>query len=108
MKFLGIVGHSSAWVENYTKLTGPLRAMIKEAGSCQLHCNLTWTQKDYLAFETIKQKLQEAPALALPDYLKNFVMYVSSSPEGRHACAVLVQPTGMGTTPQPIAYYSAL
>lgn len=107
MKFLGITGYSSAWVEDYTKLTGPLRAMIKDAGSGQLHCNLTWTQEGCLAFATIKQKLLEAPALALPDYSKNFVMYFSSSPEGRYACAVLAQPTGTGTSPQPIAYYSS-
>ena len=75
MTFLGIVGYSSAWVEDYAKLSRPLRAMIKETGSGQLHCNLTWTQDGHLAFETIKQKLQEAPALTLPDYSKNVVLY---------------------------------
>lgn len=98
MKFLGITGYNSAWIDNYTKITGPLRAMIKEAGSGELHCNLTWTQEGRLAFETIKQRLQEAPALALPDYSKNFVLRVSSSPEGKYACAVLAQPTGTGTS----------
>ena len=107
MKFLGIAGYSSAWVENYTQITGPLRAMIKETGSGQLHCNLTWSKEGHMAFETVKQKLQEAPALALPDYSKNFVLYVSSSPGGKHACAVLAQPTGTGMSPQPIAYYSS-
>jgi len=105
MTFLGIAGYSSAWVEDYAKLTGPLRAMIKETGNSQLHGQLTWTPNGCLAFETLKQKLQEAPALALPNYLKNFVLYVSTSTGGKFACAVLCQPTGTGTSPQPIAYY---
>ena len=106
MTFLGIAGYSSAWVEDYATLTGPLRAMIKDTGNAQLHCNLSWTQDGLLAFETTKKKLQEAPALALPDYSKNFLLYVSTSTGGKYACAVLCQPTGTGTSPQPISYYS--
>uniref|UniRef100_A0AAQ6APB8 Uncharacterized protein n=1 Tax=Amphiprion ocellaris TaxID=80972 RepID=A0AAQ6APB8_AMPOC len=106
MTFLGIAGYSSAWVEDYASLTGPLRGMIKDTGTAQLHCNLTWTQGGLLAFETIKQRLQEAPALALPDYSKNFLLYVSTSVGGRYACAVLCQPTGTGMSPQPVSYYS--
>ncbi|KAK0144494.1 Gag-Pol polyprotein [Merluccius polli] len=106
MTFLGIAGYSSAWVEDYAKLSGPLRTMIKETGSGQLHCNLTWTQDGHMAFETIQQRLQEAPALAFPDYSKNFVLYVSTSTRGKFACAVLCQPTGVGMSPQPVSYYS--
>lgn len=106
MTFLGIAGYSSAWIEDYASLTGPLRAMIKDTGSAQLHGNLIWTQDGLLAFETIKRRLQEAPALALPDYSKNFLLYASTSTGGKFACAVLCQPTGTGTNPQPVAYYS--
>ena len=90
MTFLGIAGYSSAWVEDYASLTGPLRAMIKDTGNAQLHCNLTWIQDGLLAFETIKQRLQEAPALA--EYSKNFLLYVSTSIWGKYACEVLCQP----------------
>lgn len=76
MTFLGIAGYSSAWVEDYASLTGPLRAMIKDTGNDKLHANLSWTQDGLLAFETIKQRLQEAPALALPDYSKNFLLSI--------------------------------
>lgn len=106
MTFLGIAGYSSAWIEEYARLSGPLRAMIKETGNDQLHAKLTWTQDGDLAFETIKQKMQEAPALALPNYSRNFVLYVSNSPGGRFACGVLCQPTGTGMSPQPVSYYS--
>ncbi len=106
MTFLGITGYSSAWIEDYASLTGPLRAMIKDTGNARLHCNLSWTQDGLLAFETIKRRLQEAPALALPDYSKNFLLYVSTSVGGKYACAVLCQSTGTGVNPQPISYYS--
>uniref|UniRef100_A0A8D0ANN6 Reverse transcriptase/retrotransposon-derived protein RNase H-like domain-containing protein n=1 Tax=Sander lucioperca TaxID=283035 RepID=A0A8D0ANN6_SANLU len=82
------------------------QAMIKDIGNNQLHGNLAWTQEGLLAFETIKQRLQEAPALTLPDYSKNFLLYVSTSMGGKYACAVLCQPTGTGMNPQPISYYS--
>lgn len=106
MTFLGIAGYSSAWIEDYASLTGPLRAMIKDTGNAQLHGNLTWTTDALLAFESVKQRLQEAPALALPDYSKNVLLYVSTSTGGKYACAVLCQPTGTGMNPQPVAYYS--
>lgn len=106
MTFLGIAGYSSAWIEDYASLTGLLRAMIKDTGNAQLHGNLTWTTDGLLAFESVKQCLKEAPALALPDYSRNFLLYVSTSTGGKSACAVLCQPTGTGTNPQPVAYYS--
>lgn len=106
LTFLGISGYSSAWIEDYANIIGPLRVMIKDTGSPYLHCNLVWTQEGRVAFETIKQRLQEAPALALPDYSRNFLLYVSMSAGGKFACAVLCQPTGTGTKPQPVAYYS--
>ncbi|XP_075933346.1 uncharacterized protein LOC142933080 [Anarhichas minor] len=56
MTFLGIAGYSSAWVEDYASLTGPLRAMIKDTGNAKLHCNLTWTHDGLLAVEKKKKK----------------------------------------------------
>lgn len=70
LTFLGIAGYSLAWIEDYVSLTGPLRAMVKDSNSPKLHCNLTWTRKGLLAFQTITLRLQEAPAFALPDYSK--------------------------------------
>lgn len=72
MTFLGIAGYSSAWIKDYASVTGPLRAIIKDTDNTQLHGNLSWTKHSFLAFETIKQRLPVAPALALPDYSKNF------------------------------------
>ena len=38
--------------------------------------------------------------------ITNIVLYVSTSNGSKFACAVLYQPTGMGTSPQPVAFYS--
>ncbi|XP_072109712.1 uncharacterized protein [Mobula birostris] len=64
------------------------------------------TREVEIAFNTIKQELQSAPALALPDYEKDFHLYVSNQQEG-YVAAVLTQETGTGKAKQPIAYYSA-
>ena len=107
MKFLGITGYSSTWLENYTVLTGPLRALIKDTGSDLLQADVAWSDEALLAFETIKTKLMQAPALKLPDYSRVFMLYVATSEGGAsHACAVLAQQTGISVKPQPIAYYS--
>lgn len=80
--------------------------MIKDTENAQLHGNLTWTTDGLLPFETVKQRLQKDPALVLPDYSENFLLYLSTSTGGKYACAVLCEPTGIGTSPQLIAYYS--
>ncbi|XP_062905776.1 uncharacterized protein LOC134347311 [Mobula hypostoma] len=77
-----------------------------EAGHTSLRSNLQWNEEAEVAFNTIKQELQSAPALALPDYEKAFHLYVSNRQEG-YAAAVLTQETGTGKAKQPIAYYSA-
>lgn len=64
-----------------------LRALITDTGNAQLH----WTQDALLAFGTIKQRLQEAPALALPDNSKNLFLYASTSTRGMHVHFFVIQ-----------------
>uniref|UniRef100_A0A3Q3K3J3 Reverse transcriptase/retrotransposon-derived protein RNase H-like domain-containing protein n=1 Tax=Monopterus albus TaxID=43700 RepID=A0A3Q3K3J3_MONAL len=90
--------------DGYSTIVQPLRDMVKAGGVGNLRGNLTWTSEGYMAFETIKSLLQQAPALALPDYEKPFLLYVSC--RQNHACGVLTQKTGVGSHAQPIAYYS--
>lgn len=90
MTFLGIAGYPSAWIEDNASLTGSLRVMVKNTDNSQLHGNLTWTDDGFLAFQTIKRHLQEAPVLALPDYSKNFLLYVSTSTGGNSTPKYLV------------------
>lgn len=106
MKFLGMLQFSAAWIEGYTTITGPLRALIKETGTSLINQDVVWTPDALLSFETLKKRLLEAPALALVNYHRPFLLYASTSEDGCHACAVLTQPADVGVNPQPIAYYS--
>ncbi|XP_046899565.1 uncharacterized protein LOC124483259 isoform X2 [Hypomesus transpacificus] len=103
MTFLGLTGYSAEWVNEYTAVVAPLRAMMKEAGVTSLQAKVKWTEEGERAFTQIKLSLQQAPALALPDYEKPFFLYVSN--RTHHATAMLTQATEEGHR-QPIAYYS--
>ncbi|XP_059202559.1 uncharacterized protein LOC131982018 [Centropristis striata] len=105
MTFLGLVGYSSDWIENFAELTAPLRQIVKEAGTQTLKAPLKWSGEAMVAFETIKQEMQQAPALATPDYEKPFLLYVANRQDS-YASAVLMQETCSGRQKQPIAYYS--
>ena len=76
---------------------------MKEAGVTSLRAKLKWTEEGEKAFISIKQSLQQAPALALPDYDKPFFLYVSNCVH--HATGILTQ-SSSGGRKQPIAYYS--
>lgn len=105
MMFLGLTGYSSDWIENYAEKTVPLRDLIKETGTQLLKAPLKWTNEAMVAFETIKQELQSAPALATPNYSKPFLLYVLNR-QNMYASTVLMQETCSGHQKQPIAYYS--
>ena len=67
MMFLGIENYI---LYNYS--TTPLRNMIKATGTDKLWAPLIWTEEGEQAFNAIKCLLQQAPALALPNYDKPF------------------------------------
>lgn len=105
MTFLGMTGFSADWVEDYAIKVAPLRALITQADSRNLRAPLQWTVYAALAFESIKQELQTAPALGTPDYAKPFLLYVVNRCSG-YASAVLAQEACQGRRKQPLAYYS--
>ena len=51
---------------------------MKEAGVTSLQAKLKWTEGGEKAFTDIKLSLQQAPALALPNYEKPIFLYVSN------------------------------
>ena len=60
--FLGIVGYYRKFIRKFSKIAKPLTDLtIKDT---QFH----WTDKQQLAFDTLKQKLCEAPLLQYPDF----------------------------------------
>ncbi|XP_048867231.1 uncharacterized protein LOC125740321 [Brienomyrus brachyistius] len=105
LTFLGMTGFSMDWIEDYAVKVAPLRALIKEEGHTNLKASLIWTNEVSVAFESIKQELQNAPALGLPDYTKPFYLYVRNRKDG-FGTALLTQDLCPGRRKQPLAYYS--
>ena len=71
---LGMTGYSSRFIPGYATITAPLRELT--------HKNSTWnwTTKHQTAFDTLKEKLQSAPALAYFDMSKSTEIIVDASP----------------------------
>ena len=105
MRFLGITGFSADWIEEYALKIAPLRELIKTAGHNNLQGKLNWTLEASAAFDRIKVEMQNASTLAVPDYTKQFLLYVGNR-SGGYGTAVLMQNTCSGRQKQPIAYYS--
>jgi hypothetical protein len=66
---------------------------------------VNWTIEARASFAHIKKVISEAPVLASPDYLKDFLIFSFSS---EHTIvAVLLQKNGEGLE-QPIAFFSKI
>lgn len=92
-------------VEDYAIKTASLQALIRQAGQLNLRAQLIWDSEALIAFNSLKKELQTAPALAIPDYDREFHLYLADRKDG-FASAVLMQDTCSGRKKQPIAYYS--
>lgn len=67
-EFLGTTGFCRLWIPGFTTLADPLYSLTKESGEFR------WTSEHQRAF---KEALLSAPALALPDLTKPFILYVN-------------------------------
>ncbi|KAB0337588.1 hypothetical protein FD754_025103 [Muntiacus muntjak] len=85
-EFLGTVGYCRLWIMGFTEKARPLYEGSKETP------NWTWTEPMKNAFQTLRQALLEAPALALPNPNKPFQLFVDKK-----------QGIGKG---RPVAYLS--
>ncbi|XP_072568771.1 uncharacterized protein [Paramormyrops kingsleyae] len=81
LSFLGLTGYSRTYIPDYTGLTQPLRALVREHGLRNLRAPLNWDQASEEAFITLKQRLAQAADLALPDYSLPFHLDVSETGE---------------------------
>ncbi|KAK3751413.1 hypothetical protein QZH41_006658 [Actinostola sp. cb2023] len=73
---LVMTGYSSRFIQDYAIITGPLRELTHKNSSWN------WTTTHQEAFETLKEKLQSAPALAYFDISKSTEIAVDASPVG--------------------------
>ena len=90
--FLGLANYFRKFIKDYARIAAPLTAQTGK------NAHLNWCSKCECAFRTLKQRLSEAPVLALPDPSKTFVIESDASVEG--IGAVLLQDG------HPVAYES--
>ncbi|GJR89021.1 putative reverse transcriptase domain-containing protein [Tanacetum coccineum] len=82
-QFLGLAGYYRRFIEGFLKIAKPLTKLT------QKNKKYIWGEEQELAFQLLKQKLCEAPILALPEGNDDFVVYYDASLQGLGA--VLMQ-----------------
>ncbi|KAF5808044.1 putative nucleotidyltransferase, Ribonuclease H [Helianthus annuus] len=74
--FLGLAGYYRRFIENFSKIAVPLTALT------QKNKPFEWGSKQEETFQTLKQKLCDAPTLTLPEGNDDFVVYCDASKLG--------------------------
>ncbi|KAD4584874.1 hypothetical protein E3N88_22475 [Mikania micrantha] len=74
--FLGLAGYYRRFISNFSKIALPLTKLTQKSEP------FVWEQKQEDAFQTLKQKLCDAPILSLPEGCDDFVVYCDASHQG--------------------------
>ncbi|KAI3776070.1 hypothetical protein L1987_45831 [Smallanthus sonchifolius] len=74
--FLGLAGYYRRLISNFSKIAVPLTALTHNGKTYE------WGPKQEVAFQTLKQKLCNAPMLTLPDGNDDLVVYCDDSNQG--------------------------
>nr|GFA48428.1 putative reverse transcriptase domain-containing protein [Tanacetum cinerariifolium] len=74
--FLGLAGYYRRFIENFSKIAKPLTQLTQKNKA------YVWGDKQEEAFCILKEKLYNAPVLALPDGPNDFVVYCDASNQG--------------------------
>ncbi|KAI3742494.1 hypothetical protein L1987_60178 [Smallanthus sonchifolius] len=74
--FLGLAGYYRRFISNFSKIAVPLTALTHKGKTYE------WGPKQEEAFQTLKQKLCNAPILTLPDGNDDLVIYCDASNQG--------------------------
>ena len=89
--FLGFTGYHRRFIQNYSRIARPLNDLL--VGQCTNRkvkktkgkfkkSVLEWKESQQKAFDTLKDKLINAPILAYADYNLPFVLYTDASNTG--------------------------
>ncbi|KAD3336884.1 hypothetical protein E3N88_32403 [Mikania micrantha] len=71
--FLGLAGYYRRFISNFSRIDVPLSSLTQKNKPYE------WGPKQEEAFQTLKQKLCDAPVLTLPDGNEDFVVYCDAS-----------------------------
>nr|GEV49126.1 retrovirus-related Pol polyprotein from transposon 17.6 [Tanacetum cinerariifolium] len=82
-QFLGLAGYYQRFIEGFSKISKSMTKLTQKG------IKFDWGEKEENAFQLIKQKLFNAPILALPEGSEDFVVYCDASHKGLGA--VLMQ-----------------
>ncbi|KAD7479067.1 hypothetical protein E3N88_02203 [Mikania micrantha] len=74
--FLGLAGYYRRFISNFSKIALPLTKLTQKSEP------FVWTHKQEEAFQTLKQRLCNAPILTLPEGSDDFVVYCDASHQG--------------------------
>ncbi|CAH1422254.1 unnamed protein product [Lactuca virosa] len=72
-QFLGLAGYYRRFIQNLSRTAKPL-TMLTQKG-----VPFVWTEKQEVAFRTLKRALCSAPVLSLPEGTEDFVIYCDAS-----------------------------
>ncbi|GKC05514.1 putative reverse transcriptase domain-containing protein, partial [Tanacetum coccineum] len=71
--FVGLARFYRRFIENFSKIAKSLTILNQKSKT------FNWGEEQELAFQTLKDKLCNAPVLALPDRPEDFVVYCDAS-----------------------------
>ncbi|GKD68099.1 putative reverse transcriptase domain-containing protein [Tanacetum coccineum] len=75
--FLGLAGYYRWFIINFMKIAKPLTLLT------QKNKKFEWGDEQEIAFQTLKDMLCDAPILALPEGVDDFVVYCDASNQGK-------------------------
>ena len=71
--FLGLAGYYRRFIRDFSKIVVPLTRLTRKGVA------FSWGPEQPASFETLRQRLCEAPMLALPEGMEDFVVYCDAS-----------------------------
>ncbi len=102
-RFLGFANHYRKFIKGYAKIAKPLHLLTAGENTNKKNAPVTWNSDCQLAFETIIQKVTEAPVLKYADYNRPFILNTDASGVGLGAA--LYQKDDQGNQ-RPVAFAS--